>query len=170
LFLSIPYNTYFKNFGNGGKLINETTIQTIDVEEVAQMILSRKKDFTIVDLRTYDKFEKYHIPASLNYSNSLSLSEMGSSGKKIIFYNQGNRINEKVAEKINSELSDFAFFLEGGLNSWYSKILFPNLNIPRGLSPKEKDNAERRSRYFGGTAKMKKTDIIKGEKYMREGC
>ncbi|OGU61525.1 MAG: hypothetical protein A2V66_00450 [Ignavibacteria bacterium RBG_13_36_8] len=170
MFLGNPYHQQY-NIDEYNKIpFDETISLSINSEELAQMVLSRKKDFIVVDLRSSEKFEKYHIPSAVNYNDSLSLSEISTKGKKIIFYDQGNRTDERVVSKIKSELSDKFYFLEGGLNNWFNEILFPNLNIPRGLSPDEIDKAVRRSRFFGGTPKLKKAGISKGEKYMREGC
>jgi len=170
LFVSNQYGVPYNSDEGEGIPISETITQSIDSENLAQMILSREKDFTVIDLRSSEKYKKYHIPSAINYTDSLSLNQINNSGRKIIFYDQGNRTNTKITGKFLKDFPEQIFFLKGGLNNWFDEILFPNLNIPRGLSSDEIDKAVKRSRFFGGKPIIKNYGNGKGKKYAREGC
>jgi uncharacterized membrane protein YedE/YeeE/rhodanese-related sulfurtransferase len=165
-----PYKTSYIIDEGAGIPIYQTTAKLIRVEDVAQMIQSRKNDFTIIDLRSPEKYDEYHVPSALNYYDNLSLADIGASDKKVILYSQGRLVEEKVWNKLKEEFIKPIFFLDGGMKNWMNEILFPDLNIPKGLSPEEIEKVIRRSHFFGGAPKIKKTGISKGGKYMREGC
>ena len=165
-----PYKSSYSFDEGEGIPIEEFESQTVSTDELAQMIIARKKDFTIVDLRPFYEFKQYHIPTSVQLSDSLTFIDLKNSSKKVVFYNRGNKTSGSVAHKIKDDLNNQFYFLKGGLNNWFNEILFPNLNIPIGLSQKEVDNAVKRSRYFGGKPRIKGTASSKGKKYTREGC
>lgn len=165
-----PYKSAYSFDEREGIPIEELKLQTISTHELAQIIRTKKKDFAIVDLRPNNEYKQYHIPTSVQLSDSLTLIDLKNSDNRVVFYNQGYKTEESLAHRIRDELKSQSYFLEGGMNAWFNEILFPNLNIPRGLSEEEIDKAAKKSRYFGGKPKFKSTGISKGKKYLREGC
>ena len=170
LIIGDPYKNSYNLDDGLGISAKDLNLRSISSEELAQMIIAKKKDFSLIDLRESEDFKKYHIPSAINYQLSFSLDEFSATGKKIILYSRGNFIDKFVFNNLKKQLNENIIFLEGGIGSWFNNILFPNLNIPRGLSPEEIKKAMQRSRFFGGNPKIKKIDNSKGEKYSREGC
>lgn len=170
LIVGNPYKSAYNLDDRIGISAKKLHLKSISSEDLAQMIIAKKKDYSLVDLREPEEFNKYHIPSAINYSPAISLSEITSGGAKIILYSRGNNIDEFVYNNLEKELNENIMLLDGGINSWFNKILFPNLNIPQGLSPDEIKKSVRRSRFFGGKPKIKKLGLNRGKKYMREGC
>jgi rhodanese-related sulfurtransferase len=146
-----------------GKLVG-----VIDVQELAKWILDKKDDYYLIDLRSKNMFDEYHIPFAL----SISAEELQiiSVNKKatIIIYDKSSRYSIKHIESLINSRQEQIYLLRGGMNEWISKILFPDLRENDDLSEDDIEKIYKTSMYFGGKPIFDKERPKR--KYKREGC
>jgi rhodanese-related sulfurtransferase/uncharacterized membrane protein YedE/YeeE len=139
--------------------------------QLAESLMARRRDMTILDLRSETDFETYHIPPALHVVLSDVTSDKIPNDKTIILYaGDGQRAAEAWSD-ITEQGFENVFVLKGGLERWFDEILFPDLTVTRGLDKTAIEKIKRRSRYFGGTPKQ--NDIGRSgsrRRYLREGC
>ena len=170
LFLGDPYKPSFNNVKTAGISLAKKGVRIISSEDLAKMFLTRDSVFIIVDLRTPEEFESYHIPSAINLDHNQPLDELKDSGVKVIFYSDGNRIDKEILSNLAAGSESNFYFLNYGIRGWLEDIVFPDLNIPKGYSPEEEETIVNRSRYFGGNPRINKAEVSLGEKYIKEGC
>ncbi len=140
----------------------------INPEQFADSIISKKQDLVIVDLRDKKDFEEYHIPSAINLNpDKIDYSSFNKSFI-VVFYSARDNVSKSMQYKFEKEGFKNVYFLNGGIDDWMSKIIFPVL--PKNASEEDKNNfekIEKRSMYFGG--RPEKEAAVK-KAYRREGC
>ncbi|MFC2134757.1 YeeE/YedE thiosulfate transporter family protein [Bacteroidota bacterium] len=167
LFAGDPVKNKFDSNTGEGIFLDESGMNFISADELAELIMSRNDEFLLVDMRGKEVYDKYHIPGAVSFDDGIMRD---SSKNKIIFYSQSSYINENNLNGLKNIYGGELSFLLGGINYWYSDILFPDLTIPSGMSPELITKKEKRSRFFGGKPKVRLKRLDKGKKYSREGC
>ena len=161
------------------------------VTELADWIIKDKSDFELIDLRSDEKFNEYSIPnAQCIPLVQLSASEL-QRNQKIIFYSDDEVASSQAWFILKSKGYKGVYMLDGGLDAWKEKILFPK--APLNGSKDDLANFEKMkevAKYFGGQAQTDSSDTesktqIKlptsttsttktitptGKKKKREGC
>ncbi len=107
-------------------IINES--DHVTAEEVAQWLIDKKPDVIIVDLRSTEEYEKYHIPEALN----IPLTQLFNAGeieqldpnKTIVLYSNGGT-HAAQAWVLLKQIGIENYVLLGGLNYWAEAILNP---------------------------------------------
>ena len=141
----------------------------INPEQFADSLIARKQNLRVIDLRSFESFEKYHIPTSSNFNlaglNFASLNK----NDMIVFYSGRDNDSKTVQYEFEKKGFKNVYFLKGGIDGWMNKVIFPVL--PQNASETEKEEfkkVERRSMYFGGQPEREGDNTKKV--YRREGC
>lgn len=163
----------------------------VSVNELADWIIKNKSDFELIDLRNEEKFNEYSIPNARN----IPLVQIPSSdllrNQKIILFSDDNLEAAQGWFILKSKNYKGVYILDGGLNAWKEKILFPK--APVNASKDELAEFEKMkeiAKFFGGQAQtdnsieqtkqeiklptptVNKQNIVPstGKKKKREGC
>ena len=163
----------------------------VSVTDLADWIIKDKSDFELIDLRSEKKYNEYSIPNS----QCIPLVQLSSSdllrNQKIILYSDDESTASQAWFILKSKNYKGVYILDGGLNQWKEKVLFPK--APVNSSKEELVQFEKMkevAKYFGGQAQSdssvtetkteiklptsntsnSKTTVPTGKKKKREGC
>jgi rhodanese-related sulfurtransferase len=142
----------------------------INPEQFADSLISKKQNLTIVDLRDKKDYDDYHIPSAVNGNATDIDPSTFDKNNMIVFYSGRDNISKAIQYEFEKRGFKNAYFLNGGIDDWTNKILFPDLS--KNSSEAEKKNfekIERRSMYFGGQPEREDENSVK-KVYRREGC
>jgi rhodanese-related sulfurtransferase len=115
-------------------------MQYFSPDEVAQMIVSKDPSLLLVDVRSEDEYEKYHLPGAINIPLSSLLEEqwkdyLNQDLRYNVFYSNST-VNANQAWMLTRQLGyQNNYVLQGGLNYWVETILNPS--PPESTSPNE---------------------------------
>ena len=141
----------------------------INPEQFADSLISKKQNLTVIDLQSKKDYNNYHIPSALN-ANAAGIDPSAfDRNNMIVFYSGKDNASKTMQYKFSQDGFDEAYFLNGGIEGWMDKVIFPIL--PKGASQKEREEfkkIERRSMYFGGHPEREGGNTKKI--YRREGC
>ena len=139
----------------------------ISATHLANLIYQKDQDILIYDVRTWDDYASYHIPQALLYDRGMGTKASIGSGIIIVYDTEEG----KGLEKLSADLPDRAYVLEGGIEAWYSQVLFPDF---LNYHVRNRDRLEHillRSRFFGGEPQNTQVlNIEARENRYREGC
>jgi rhodanese-related sulfurtransferase len=163
----------------------------INVTDLADWIIKDKSDFELVDLRSEEKFNEYTIPNSQN----IPITQLSSAdllrNQKIILFSDDNIDAAKAWFILKSKKYNGVYILDGGLEAWNEKVLFPKAPINGNKDELTQfEKMKEVAKYFGGQPQTDslvmdskpeiklptlKTSNIKtttptGKKKKREGC
>ena len=163
----------------------------VSVTELADWIIKDKSDFELVDLRNEEKFNEYSIPNA----QCVPLPQISSSdlrrNQKIVLYSDDDVAASQAWFILKSKGYKGVYILDGGLNAWKEKILFPKAPLNGGKDELAQfEKMKEVAKYFGGqaqtdssitevkqeiklpssTAGTTKTTAPTGKKKKREGC
>jgi rhodanese-related sulfurtransferase len=163
----------------------------VSVTELADWIIKDKADFELIDLRNEEKYNEYSIPKA----QCIPLVQLSSSelqrNQKIVLFSDNDVAASQVWFILKSKNYKGVYILDGGLNAWQEKVLFPK--APVSNSKEELAQFEKMkevAKYFGGSAQTDssvsdskpeikfptsnngntKTTAPTGKKKKREGC
>lgn len=132
----------------------------ISVTDLADWIIQGKADFELVDLRSPAKYQEYAIPGS----QCIPLIQLPESellrNQKIVFYSDDDVAASQAWFMFKSKKYKAVYILDGGLNAWKEKVLFPK--APSGSSKNELAQFEKRkevSKFFGGQVQSE-SDVV----------
>lgn len=139
---AIPNNKTLQFKVSAEKMINELQgrSQFVSPDEIADMIISEDPSLQLIDLRTAEEYQQYHLPGSYNIPFSDLLNEeyrfiIDQDIKLNIFYSNGS-VNASEAWMITRQLGyRNNYVMEGGLNYWAETIMNPER--PDASSPNE---------------------------------
>jgi rhodanese-related sulfurtransferase len=142
----------------------------INPEQFADTLISKKQNLTVVDLRDKKDYNDYHIPSAINVNATRIDPSTFDQKNMIVLYSGRNNISKTIQYKFEKEGFKKAYFLNGGIDDWMDKILFPVLLKNSSEAEKKNfENIERRSMYFGGQPEREDENSVK-KIYRREGC
>jgi hypothetical protein len=154
IFAGNPYGGSFINVNE--KELALSTVNNADkvsVNELADWIIKGKADFELVDLRSEAKYNEYAIPNA----QCIPLVQLPESdllrNQKIILYSDDEVAASQAWFILKSKGYKGVYILDGGLNSWKEKVLFPK--APVNASKEELAHFQKMkevSKYFGGQA------------------
>jgi rhodanese-related sulfurtransferase len=163
----------------------------VSVTDLADWIIKDKADFELIDLRSEEKYNEYSIPNS----QCIPLVQLSSSelqrNQKIVLFSDDDVASSQAWFILKTKNYKGVYILDGGLNAWQEKVLFPK--APINGSKDELAQFEKMkevAKYFGGQAQTdssitENTTLIKlptststktkttaptGKKKKREGC
>jgi len=129
---AVPQNTTKPYKLTANELLAEASSRTqyIAPEEVADMVIKKDPVLQLIDVRSKDEFEKYHLEGAINIPINDLLSEDNSEildqevKMNVIYSNSTVTANE--AWMITRQLGyKNNYVLEGGLNYWFDAIMNP---------------------------------------------
>jgi hypothetical protein len=142
-------------------------ISYISPSHLADLIYRKDQDILIYDLRSWEAYSTYHIPRAILYDKGMG-SKAGIGPGKIIVYDTaaGSRL-----DKLLADLPGRVYVLKGGIEAWYSQVLFPDFLAYQVRNGDRLDHLLRRSRFFGGEPQNTQVlNLETRENRFREGC
>lgn len=115
-------------------------VQFISPDVVADMLVQKDPSLRLIDVRTPEEFDAYHMEGAINIPLSSLLSDeytdiLNQDAYMNVFYSNGS-VYANQAWMLTRQLGyENNFVLEGGLNFWFGNILSPQ--APSQTSPNE---------------------------------
>ncbi len=123
----------------------------INPTDLADWIIQGKADYILVDLRSPDKYAEYTLPEAEN----IPLVELPNSdllrNQKIILFSDDEVAAAQGWFILKAKKYNSVYILEGGLNGWKEKVVFPK--VPANPSKDDLAKLEKKkavAQYFGG--------------------
>jgi hypothetical protein len=120
--------------------------------DLADWIVRGKSDYRLIDLRSKDEYDQYHIPGA----ECVPLAALPKSGlernEKIILYSEGGIHSAQAWFLLKAMGYKSVYMLRGGLDDWKDLVLFPSMSQnpnPEQLATFTK--MKEVSKFFGGT-------------------
>jgi rhodanese-related sulfurtransferase len=125
----------------------------VSVTELADWIIKDKSDFELVDLRSEEKFIEYSIPNA----RCIPLPQISSSdlrrNQKIVLFSDDDVAASQAWFILKSKNYKGVYILDGGLNAWKEKILFPKAPVNASKDElAEFVKMKEVAKFFGGQA------------------
>ncbi len=156
LIIGTPSNNHSVNVNAKEMLLSTIKTQDrVDVMTLADWLIKEKLDYTLVDLRSEKEFAAYNIPSSLNVPVENILTSDLRRNQKILLYGNDDVASAQAWFILKSSNYKSVYILDGGLNAWKDKILFPKL--ADNSTDEEKSTFEKVkqiSLHFGGTPQL----------------
>ncbi len=141
-------------------------VQYISAHHLAN-ILYLKQPVSLFDARNRQAYEKYHIPTAL-HQNPGKKPEGGRAAGIVVLY--GSAEDQELYSLANS-LTGRVYVLKGGMETWYSLVLFPDLIQYRVRNSDQLIHIIHRAGFFGGEPQnIQLLNINERENRYREGC
>ncbi len=143
------------------------SVRFISAHHLADLIYSKEENIIIYDTRDWEAYKEYHIPLALLYDPGMGSKAAIKSGTLILY---GEEENEDLY-KLAKELPGRVYLMKGGMEAWYSLVLFPDFTTFQVRNSDQLDHILHRSVFFGG--KPQNTQILNlviRENRYREGC
>lgn len=119
--------------------------------ELAEWIKERRSGLRVVDVRTQEEYEAFHVPTAERIAiDSLTTSTLRPTDV-IVLYSEGGAHAAQAWVFLRALGYEKVYFLRGGLYEWLEQIMSPTL--ADNASPKDSAEFARTStisRYFGG--------------------
>ena len=166
LFAGSPYKGHNVSLNTQElSMIVEKTTDHIKVQDLADWIMKGRTDYRLIDLRTENEYNEYHIPGSEN----VQITELENYGlkrnEKIVLYSEGGIHSAQGWMLLKAMDYKGVYMLFGGLEEWNSEVLFPSLS--ENATDEEKKSFEKNaeiSRFFGGAPQTSSgTGVVKTE-------
>jgi len=139
----------------------------ISAHHLADLIYNKEEKLILYDTRKWKAHEEYNIPNSLLYDPGMGPKAGIKSGIIVVYGEE----EDKGLYELARGLPGRVYVLKGGMDAWYSLVLFPDF---RKFNIRNSDQLEyilRRSRFFGGTPQNTQLlNIEVRESRYREGC
>lgn len=130
-------------------------------------LLYHKQTVSLLDARDWKDYENYHIPTAL-HCNKDQISEAEKGSGVVVLY--GSTEGEDLY-RMAQDLPGRVYVLKGGLEAWYSLVLFPDLVQYKIRNADQLKHIVRRCGFFGGEAQNTQLlNINVRESRFREGC
>ena len=102
----------------------------LSTEIIAERIISGDPRLLLVDVRSTDQFDEYHIPGSINLPLNQVLYDsvnglLNQKNRDIVFYSNANITADQAWILYKQKKYKNLFVLEGGLNGWFKNIMVP---------------------------------------------
>jgi rhodanese-related sulfurtransferase len=139
---AIPQNTTHPYKLTPSELLEyvNSGMQYFSPDEVADMIINKDPSLLLIDVRSQDEYEKYHLPGAINIPISSLLEDqwkeyLHQDLRLNVFYSNGT-VNANQAWMLTRQMGyQNNYVLQGGLNYWSETILNPS--APSSTSPDE---------------------------------
>lgn len=115
-------------------------MQYFTPDEVAQMLISKDPSLVLIDVRSENEYEKFHLPGAINIPLSSLLEDqwkdyLHQDLRYNVFYSNGT-VTANEAWMLTRQLGYLNnYVLQGGLNYWVETIMNPT--APGSTSPNE---------------------------------
>lgn len=133
-------------------LLTGNQISKVTDEELADWIIKGKADFRLLDIRPSKEYNEYHIPVAENFSSVDLYKANFLPTEKIVICGSDGVQTAQGWFILKSKNYKAVYILDGGMQEWNNKILFPS--IPDNLSAdkiEQYNKIKEVSRFFGGS-------------------
>lgn len=119
--------------------------------ELAGWIKTRRPGLRVVDVRSQDEFDEYHVPTAERIAiDSLALARFASD-ETIVLYSEGGAHAAQAWVFLRALGFEKVFFLRGGVYEWLEQVMNPTLRPGAAANDSASfANVAALSRYFGG--------------------
>ncbi len=131
--------------------------EMVSADEVAHWLISKDPSLQLIDVRTPDEFQKYHLEGAMNVPISVILKDeyrdyVDQGIKMNVLYSNGTLSSHQAWMILRQLGFENNYVMQGGLNYWFDTIMNPAQ--PRSTSPDEEfaiyDFRKAASGLFGG--------------------
>lgn len=130
-------------------------------------LLYQKHELFLLDARNWSDYTDYHIPTALHYDGDQMLVDKKNTGSTILY---GSGENEDLYA-LARDLPGKVYVLKGGMEAWYSLVLFPDMLEYKVRNSDQLMQLLRRCAFFGGQAQNTQVlNLNVRESRYREGC
>lgn len=139
---AVPENTTKPYKLTASQLLEEVKegIQFVSTDQIAEMVIQKDPSLQLIDVRSSDEFEKFHLPGAINIPLSTILNDeweayLNQDVRMNVFYSNGNTTANE-AWMITRQLGYLNnYVMLGGLNFWAETIMNPEK--PSATSPND---------------------------------
>jgi len=160
-------NNFYPDWKFQKDRIEGSRVKYVSPGHLAGLLRQKKEGIVIMDIRDGQDYFTYHIPGAERF-DPLKMSDARQAGKMVILYGASQDSYGEVLQEISGK---GVFLLKGGLEDWYSIVLFPDFSM---LKVRNRDVLERilsTSSYFGGKPQsMGSLNLETRSSRFREGC
>jgi rhodanese-related sulfurtransferase/uncharacterized membrane protein YedE/YeeE len=123
--------------------------------ELATWIRDRRQDVRVIDLRSAESFDEYHLPTA----ERVPLESIGSAffrpGQTVVFYAEDEDVAAAARTRARGGANIRALALRGGVSAWVEQIMTPT-RTPNATPEQAAafDKVAEISRYFGGVPQV----------------
>ena len=164
LFMPDPMksNNVLINTKNISQKINSDS--KVSVADLADFIIKGNNDFILIDLSDSKSYNEYHIPPAVNLNVNEINSDNVAKNQKVILYSNDNLLTAQAWFLMKSQKYISVYMLDGGLDSWKSKILFPVIpdSIPIDKIS-EFEKIKEACKFFGGQPQSRNSNVASGQ-------
>lgn len=133
-------------------LMVEKQVDHVSAEELADWIIQARADYRLVDLRTENEFNAYHIPGAENIPLAQLMTADLQRNEKLVLYSAGGIHSAQAWLLLQARGYKSVYMLFGGLDEWKEKILFPQIPADATAEQiKQYEKSKEVCKYFGGT-------------------
>lgn len=145
---------------NEFSFLTEDDADTVSVEQLADWIIKGQTDFRLIDVRSDQEFNEYHIPYAENIKiEDFTVDKFRRNEKIILYCNEDSKVIKGwIFLKANGFKA--VYMLKGSITAWKDRILFPKLAAdasPEVVQAFEK--VKYVSTFFGGKPTIGGTEI-----------
>lgn len=160
-------NNLYPSWKYDKERIQGKKIRYISATHLADLLYQKEQGIIILDLRNEKAYDEYHIPSAVPYEQGNKYPDKDLSGATIIYGIAGDdQLNE-----ISKDLPGKVYVLKGGIDEWYSLVLFPDFIEYQVRNNENLKQIVGRSMYFGGSPRNTQLlNITVRESHYREGC
>jgi len=146
--------------------VEGTKVHFISPSHLADL-LYEKQELVLLDARTWSEYSNYHIPTALHFDEDQKLKGRQKAGSIVLYGVE----EDKDINALARDLPGKVYVLKGGMEAWYSLVLFPDMVEYKIRNSDQLLELLRRCAFFGGQAQN--TQILNlnvRESRYREGC
>ena len=114
----------------------------VDAIELAAWLRDQKRGLRVVDVRSPEEYQQYHIPTATNTPLSGITKLDVEQGQTVVLYSEGGTHAAQAWFFLKALGVQDVYFLRDGLNDWFNEVMNPSLP----LTPEARELVE----YFGG--------------------
>ncbi|HEX9886368.1 MAG TPA: rhodanese-like domain-containing protein [Longimicrobiales bacterium] len=132
-------------------LMVETGGDAMTPRELARQLRDRSTDVAVVDLRSQEAFDDFHLPRARRIPLEKLSGASFPDGTTVVVYAAGDEAAERAWRALQGMGYDRARVLRGGVGGWLQSVMAPVL--PEDATPSEREawpEIAELSRYFGG--------------------
>jgi len=139
---AVPQNTAHPYKLSPEELLEQVNsgIQYFSPDDIADMIIRKDPSLMLIDVRSQDEYEQFHLPGAVNIPLSDLLADewkeyLNQDIRTNVFYSNGT-VDANQAWMLTMQLGyKNNYVLQGGLNYWAETIMNPS--APRSTGPDE---------------------------------
>jgi len=144
---------------SGGTLARNMTpseLARLGPVDLAARIQRRDPDLRIVDVRTQDAFDAYHVPTAEHLRPTELVSPGTATPGVLVVYGEDARDTERAAAQLTARGTSRVYALEDGMAGWMSNVMTPVVAPDAATAEKAAfARVAALSRYFGGSPRVR---------------